>query len=152
MEPTPFFAFETDFTDSLQCIPMIVRYKLDRCGVKLKLQHWNQLSRDDRQTLVHQPCTTPGEVAAYRQTVRQQVLQHQPEPPADLPIPDPLPWEVVAQVPPQVLDQAAQVGQEVTLAQWQALSPLQRFVLIKLSQPGHENRNFCPALQEFGLG
>jgi hypothetical protein len=38
------FAFETDFATSLRCIPllrcmpMVVRYRLDRCGVKLKLQ------------------------------------------------------------------------------------------------------------------
>jgi len=36
-----FFDFEADFVLSLRCIPMIVRYKLDTYGVKLKLAHWN---------------------------------------------------------------------------------------------------------------
>ncbi|MGB0562374.1 MAG: nitrate reductase associated protein, partial [Spirulinaceae cyanobacterium] len=39
----------------------------------------------------------------------------------------------------------------ISLTQWQALRPDQRFALIKLSRPGHENRNFLPAMQEFGL-
>ncbi|MDA0674030.1 MAG: hypothetical protein O3C67_10055, partial [Cyanobacteria bacterium] len=38
------------------------------------------------------------------------------------------------------------------LEQGAGLIPLQRFALIKLSRPGHENRNFLPACQEFGLG
>ncbi|MFN4279704.1 nitrate reductase associated protein [Thermosynechococcus sp.] len=39
----------------------------------------------------------------------------------------------------------------LTREKWAVLTPLQRFVLVKLSQPGHENCNFWPALQEFGL-
>jgi hypothetical protein len=39
----------------------------------------------------------------------------------------------------------------ITLSQWQRLTPLQRFALIKLSRPGHEHRNLPLALREFGL-
>lgn len=39
-----FFAFEADFVVSLGCIPMRVRYKLDTCGIKLKLPQWHQLT------------------------------------------------------------------------------------------------------------
>ncbi|MDJ0543718.1 MAG: nitrate reductase associated protein, partial [Microcystis sp. M53601_WE4] len=35
--------------------------------------------------------------------------------------------------------------------QWQKLPPSQRFALIKLSRPGHENLNFYPALKEFHI-
>ncbi len=31
------FQFEADFVASLRCIPIQVRYKLDTCGIKLKL-------------------------------------------------------------------------------------------------------------------
>jgi len=37
-----FFEFEADFVDSLRCIPMHVRLKLDTC-IKLKLAQWNIL-------------------------------------------------------------------------------------------------------------
>ena len=35
---------------------------------------------------------------------------------------------------------------------WAALSPLQRFVSIKLTRDNHDNVNFIPAMREFGLG
>jgi Conserved nitrate reductase-associated protein (Nitr_red_assoc). len=39
----------------------------------------------------------------------------------------------------------------LTLSQWQNLEELQRCVLIKLTSPHHQNRNFIPALVEFNL-
>ena len=36
-------------------------------------------------------------------------------------------------------------------AQRHALSPLQRFTLVKLSRAKHDNVNFVPAMREFGL-
>jgi hypothetical protein len=39
----------------------------------------------------------------------------------------------------------------LTLPQWAGLPPLQRYVLIKLTRPGHRNENLLPALREFGL-
>jgi hypothetical protein len=44
-----FFNFEAEFVDTLRCVPMIVRFKLDVVGVKLALRldgrtHWSQLS------------------------------------------------------------------------------------------------------------
>ncbi|MEB3274066.1 MAG: nitrate reductase associated protein [Prochlorothrix sp.] len=148
---TPFFQFETDFVDALRCIPMVVRLKLDTCGVKLKLSHWHQLSLAERQALVDAPCDTAAAIAAYRDLVHGYVLQHGSVPPKDLPILDPLPWEIKTTVPLQVQDQGQLVGVVVSLEQWQGLSALQRFALLKLSQPGHENRNFLPACQEFGI-
>lgn len=148
---TPFFQFETDFVEALRCIPMVVRFKLDTCGVKLKLHHWNQFNLAERQQLVEAPCDTPESIAAYRALVHQQVLRYDAVPPKDLPVPDPLPWHGVTAVPQQVQDQAQALGLSVSLAQWQGLNALQRFALLKLSQPGHENRNFRPAYQEFAL-
>jgi len=39
----------------------------------------------------------------------------------------------------------------ISLRQWRELSNLQRFVLMKLCKPGHENKNFPKAIKEFGL-
>ena len=46
------FAFEEDFIGNWRCIPLCVRRKLDLCGVKLKLNHWLELSQEQRQALV----------------------------------------------------------------------------------------------------
>ncbi|MBE9101826.1 nitrate reductase associated protein, partial [Vacuolonema iberomarrocanum] len=61
------------------------------------------------------------------------------------------PWADSTQIPPTVQAKLEEVGSTLSLDQWQALNPIQRFALIKLSRPSHENRNFVPALREFGL-
>jgi hypothetical protein len=39
----------------------------------------------------------------------------------------------------------------ISLTQWRGLTVLQRFALLKLTRPGHENKNFSKAMKEFGL-
>ncbi len=145
-----FFQFEADFTDSLRCIPMSVRYKLDSCGLKLKLHQWNRFTAVERQQLVDAPCSSEAERAAYRTNLGA-LIQAQGESPTDLAV-DPQPaWLNADQIPEEVQAQATTVGQELSLNQWAGLSPLQRFALIKLSRSQHENSNFLPALREFNL-
>lgn len=146
-----FFQFEADFVDTLRCIPMQVRFKLDTCGIKLKLPHWNQLNQAERQQLVEMPCATATEIQAYRTRLQQMVQVHSGELPADLPIDSHPDWLEAASIPDSVQAQAASVGQSIRLPQWASLTPLQRFALIKLSRSQHENKNFLPALQEFEL-
>ena len=146
-----FFQFEADFVDSLRCIPMQVRYKLDTCGVKLKLDHWNHFNADLKQALVEKPCQTPDQVEAYRSFLQQQIVAQSGAPAGALPI-DPQPaWHNRQHVPEAVQTKAAELQQQITPDQWAELQPLQRFALIKLSRSSHENSNFLPALKEFGL-
>jgi hypothetical protein len=56
-----------------------------------------------------------------------------------------------SKIPNSILDRATALGINLKLPQWVALSPSQRFALIKLSRPSHENSNFLPALREFNL-
>jgi hypothetical protein len=146
-----FFEFETDFVDSLRCIPMIVRFKLDTCGVKLKLNHWHNFNQIERESLVHKPCLTPQEIEEYRQHLQELVLFKTGEYAKELNI-DPHPeWLDIEKIPIDLQEKAQEFDFQLNLSQWQNLTPLQRFVLIKLSRPSHENRNFLPALQEFNL-
>lgn len=146
-----FFQFESDFVESLRCIPMQVRFKLDSCGVKLKLPHWNQFTSDERQSLVMLPCTTESELQTYRAFLKQLVQDHCGETPSDLPIDHHPAWMEATTIPESVQDKAAEFNLALTSEQWARLTPLQRFALIKLSRSQHENRNFLPALQEFQL-
>lgn len=146
-----FFQFEADFVDSLRCIPMAVRYKLDTCGIKLKLDQWHHFSDHDRQMLVDLPCDRPEAIATYRQWLCDLIWQQTQTPASELPVEAHPPWQVETIIPELVQTKAQSLGIQLTLDQWQTLSPLQRFALIKLSRSSHENRNFEPALQEFGL-
>lgn len=148
---TQFFQFEADFVDSLRCIPMQVRYKLDTCGVKLKLQHWLQFTTPERQTLIDLPCVTASEIQSYRALLCQFVQTHSNETPVDLPIDLQPAWMNETTIPESVQKQGETVGVPVALEQWIALTPIQRFALIKLSRSQHENKNFLPALEEFQL-
>lgn len=148
---TQFFEFESDFVESLRCIPMQIRLKLDTCGIKLKLPQWNQFTQSDRQTLVELPCETEDEIQVYRKTLQQLVRDRTEATASELPIEPSPAWLNTTQIPDSVQAKASEVNVHLSLSDWAGLTPLQRFALIKLSQSGHENRNFLPALKEFGL-
>ncbi|MBE9065475.1 nitrate reductase associated protein [Leptolyngbya cf. ectocarpi LEGE 11479] len=144
------FQFEQEFIESLRCIPMVVRMKLDTCGVKLKLTHWHRFSHPERQTLVTMPCEHRDAIAAYQQYLQGLVTHYTGQPAKEIDVPDHPAWLETA-VPASVKHQATAHRVEISTDAWQGLTPAQRFALIKLSRPSHENRNFVPALQEFGL-
>ena len=146
-----YFEFEQDFVESLRCIPMIVRYKLDTCGVKLKLSHWHQFNPSIRQNLVDKPCNTSEEIQSYRAWLRQLVIDQTDTPPKDLLVEQNPAWMDETKIPDIVQEKSQEVGIKLELEQWENLTLLQRFVLIKLSRPSHENRNFLPAVEEFKL-
>ena len=146
-----YFEFEQDFVESLRCIPMIVRYKLDTCGVKLKLSHWHQFNHSIRQDLVNKPCGKSEEIQSYRLWLHQLVIDYTNAPAKDLVVEQNPPRMDETKIPEIVQEKAQEVGIKIKLDQWKNLTPLQRFVLIKLSRSSHENKNFLPAVEEFKL-
>ena len=148
---TNFFEFEADFVESLHCIPMQVRLKLDTCGVKLKLVHWNQFNQQERQTLLSMPSTNEQESQAYREFLQNLVIEKTGKPAQELVVDSNPPWLEESIIPEKVQKKATEIEVNISLEQWANLTPLQRFALIKLSNPSHENRNFYPALKEFNL-
>ncbi|MGH7999511.1 MAG: nitrate reductase associated protein [Brasilonema sp.] len=146
-----FFEFEADFVDSLHCIPMQVRQKLDTSGIKLKLSDWSHLTKAEREALVELPCSTEAEIQVYREYLQNLVLQHTGTLAAELPI-EPYPeWLDAKTVPTNLQEKAREFGVMLSSQQWAELTDLQRFALIKLSRPSHENQNFPKALKEFNL-
>jgi hypothetical protein len=146
-----FFKFEADFVESLRCIPMQVRYKLDTCGIKLKLSDWSHMTQVEHEALVELPCTTESEIQAYREYLENLILQRSGTPASTLSI-DPHPaWMDANNVPDSLQQKAQEIGFTITPQQWRDLTELQRFSLLKLSRPGHENENFPKAIAEFNL-
>jgi hypothetical protein len=148
---SPYFQFESDFIGDLRCIPMVVRYKLDSCGVKLKLHHWNQFSEADRLSLITWSCESDEEQVSYRDRLQVLIISYGNPAAGLLPIEAFPAWLNPGEVPVQVVEKGDTIGQVIPLEFWARLLPLQRFALIKLSRPSHENHNFLPALREFGL-
>ena len=146
-----FFKFESDFVDSLHCIPMIVRLKLDTCGIKLKLTHWNKFSQEERLILVKQPCQSNLEINNYRELLQNLVQKYTGEIAKNIEINPLPPWKNHLIIPNEVREKALEFNCQITSEQWFKLNDLQRFALIKLSRSKHENLNFLPALKEFKL-
>jgi len=149
---SPYFNFEQDFVGSLRCIPMRVRHSLDTCGVKLKLEHWNKFTEDERRSLVDWPCETKAAADTYRDRLQALITERCGAPAKTLNISAAPPWRETACIPEQVTDKFKSQNVPLSSKQWANLSELQRFALIKLSRPSHENSNFMPAVREFGLG
>jgi hypothetical protein len=61
------------------------------------------------------------------------------------------PWVITDELPYPLQEKLREFNWSISLLQWLHLSELQRFALLKLSYPGHENRNFPKAMQEFNL-
>lgn len=146
------FDFESDFAGALYCIPMSVRLKLDNIGVKVTLKQWNKLARDERDQLMLRPCDTLTDRHAYHDYLVTAIEARTGDKASELPVESHPEWLDDSRIPVQVSEYFAAEGRSpLTLPQWAGLAPLQRYVLIKLTRPGHRNENFLPALREFGL-
>jgi hypothetical protein len=149
------FDFEQDGRYALRRIPMAIRFKLDACGVKLPLSGWVLLSREQREQLLVAPCTTEQEQQTYRQQIVAMLEEHAGNPettPEFVDVEQTPIWRDVSVVPAQLVEQLSELSVSVpTVEQWQSLSELQRFSLVKLTRVGHKNINLLPALKEFGL-
>ncbi|MGC3946548.1 MAG: nitrate reductase associated protein [Chryseolinea sp.] len=147
-----YFQFEEDFIeDNIRCIPMIVRYKLDACGIKLKLREWSRFRPVERESLASMPCVTKQETDLYRRYLEGLIWHHTGQTATPLaPIID-APWEYGKEVPETVRTRLDELQSYISYLQWNALRELQRFALIKLSSSEHEHKNFRKALVEFNL-
>jgi hypothetical protein len=149
----PIFDFETDFAGTLHCIPMSVRFKLDQCGIKLSLKQWNRLASEERRELVKRTCGTLQHVQLYKEYLAK-LIETRASSAVEVVATDANPeWADAERVPLRIISYAtALTVTPPSLEQWGILTPLQRFALFKLTRAGHDNDNFVPAMQEFGIG
>lgn len=146
------FAFEDDFVQTLRCVPMAVRIKLDLCGIKLSLRQWSRFSVEDRRELLEARCDSPGAVEAFGAALVELIAARAGEAPTRLTEPVTAFWDDDEALPEPVCRFARSRGvAPPSLAQWRRLRPLERFALGKLSRDNHDNVNFLPAMREFGL-
>ncbi|MFY7899946.1 MAG: nitrate reductase associated protein [Chitinophagaceae bacterium] len=150
--PIQYFKFEEDFIeDNIRCIPMIVRFKLDACGIKLKLKEWSKMNEEERISLAEKPCNSKTEIQAYKAYLMDVVVQRTSEQVTELAIDNEPVWMNTENIPDILKEKCAEWNYSITINQWKQLSILERFVLLKLSRPSHENANFPKAMIEFGL-
>ena len=148
----PIFGFEADFAGTLHCIPMSVRFKLDQCGIKLSLKQWNRFAPGERRELVKRTCSTPDHVQVYGELLAK-LIKTRAASAVEVVATDANPeWANSERVPLRIISYATNLSvTPPSSEQWADLTPLQRFALFKLTRAGHDNDNFVPAMQEFGM-
>ena len=147
-----YFKFEEDFVeDNIRCIPMIARFKLDACGIKLKLKEWSSMNDEEKQNMAEYACETEEQIVAYRQYVKTLILFRMSHEAQEMEIDKEPAWAVKNSIPEMVQQKLESLDFFLETGKWKQLNDLQRFVLVKLSRPGHENKNFPIAMKEFGL-
>ena len=145
------FEFEKEFVeDRIRCIPMMVRYKLDITGIKLSLAQWSSFAPEERYLLATLPCDTQQEINRYETCLYSLLQRHGLGEAERLHGKGILPF-LGGEVFDRVNSKAIELGKRIEPEQWKNLTMLQRFALSKLIRPGHESKNFIPALLEFGL-
>jgi hypothetical protein len=147
-----YFDFEEDFVEeNVRCIPMIVRFKMDAAGIKLKLSEWSRFKREERVELALKPCGNEVEAALYNSYLSG-LIKKRTNAEANVLTVDKNPaWANLEEIPALLQEKANEFNWEITRKQWSELTNLQRFALTRLYRPGHENKNFPKAMKEFGL-
>ena len=146
------FGFERDFAETLRCIPMSVRMKLDECGIKLSLRQWSRFNYEDRYELCYRSTDSDTHRQIYRGFLEDLIRDRANEEPVFLTQTQPTEWKESHSVPTCLQKQLMEKDlSPVPPQKWAALTPLQRFSLIKLCRSGHENHNLPAALKEFNL-
>jgi hypothetical protein len=143
------FNFESEIYESLNCLPMAARRKLDALGIKLHLAQWEQFGRGERLMICHAPADSEEERDALRIFIEEVALARTGAPAKILP-------DVARRSanppdhPPQPLVQHARAsGVELDEQAWAVLDDDQRYALIKLGDSERPSHNLELALQEF---
>ena len=147
-----YFHFEEDFIEeNVRCIPMIVRFKMDLAGIKLKLSEWSKFNITERKELAIKPCTINEEKITYNNYLKGLVEKYTGKQAAEMKVEKDPVWNNKDNIPAILSEKAKEFNWKISIDQWKSLTDLQRFALLKLCKRGHENRNFPIAIKEFGI-
>ena len=147
-----YFLFEEDFVEeNVRCIPMIVRFKMDKAGIKLKLAEWSKFSIEERMELAKKECSNEVEAKQYNNYLSDLIEKYTAKPATALEVEVNPIWANINSVPEMLNDKLNEFGWQVSTEQWKGLTNLQRFTLLKLCREGHENKNLPKAMKEFKL-
>lgn len=143
------FKFEDEVHQSLSCVPMAVRRKLDRIGVKLSLDQWQHLTRNERLAICHLPVESGEEREATRSFIEEAVLTRSKSPAKALPEEVRRSADPPMEPPADLIELARVNGMAIGQAEWERLDSDERYALLKLSSGAKPSHNFAAALREF---
>lgn len=144
------FRFEADFMeDGIRCIPMAARLRLDLCGIKLRLSEWSKMTDSEKKKVAQWPYNLPIQMDACRDFLKGIVFRRTGREATVLDGAGENSWCDTSRVPEAVETKMSEFNWTLSIEEWKSFTQLQRFALVKLTRPGHENRNFPRAVVEF---
>jgi hypothetical protein len=142
------FDFEAEIYQSLSCLPMAARRKLDRLGLKISLEQWQRLSRAERLMICHAPASMPDECEVLRLFIHEVALARSGSAPRPLSDESRQEAEPAAAPPAPLVANASKLGVGLTTREWERLDDDERYALIKLGCGQQPSHNFKAALEE----
>jgi hypothetical protein len=142
------FSFESEIYQSLRCLPMAARRKLDRLGLKISLEQWQQMSRGERLMICHAPASTADESDALRVFIEEVALARTGSPPHPLSDEGQKQADPPTQPPPTLMANAQAAGVALGVREWERLDDDERYALVKLGGVSRPSHNFKAALSE----
>jgi hypothetical protein len=143
------FRFEAEIYESLNCLPMAARRKLDALGIKIHLAQWEQLGRGERLMICHAPSDSEEERDALRTFIEEATVARFGSAPKTLSEESRKAAFPPAHPPQALIRNARAAGVELAESSWAALDDDQRYALIKLGDTEKPSHNFAAALKEF---
>ena len=145
------FKFEDEMHESLQCVPMAVRRKLDRVGLKIGLAQWKELDRGERLAICHLPVDSSEECDALGVFIREAMTRRFGVEPKSLTDAQRASAEPPAAPPDRVVSHARAAGFDLSDAAWSRLDGDERFALLKMGDAEKPSHNLGAALKEFAV-
>ena len=142
------FDFEAEIYQSLNCLPMAARRKLDRLGLKISLEQWQRLSRGERLMICHAPAITPEECDALKLFLEEVSVGRTGTAPKPLSDQSRKEAEPPLEPPEALVANAQALGVAVNKRQWEQLDDDERYALVKLGSTPRPSHNFKAALDE----
>ena len=147
-----YFQFEEEFMwNNMRCIPMIIRFKMDIAGIKLKLSEWKKFSPEERIELALMSCGFNEGTKEYAGYLAGLIKKYTRRDPTNMEVNKTPAWKELHSIPGTIIEKLKEFDWNLSIAQWGYLTDLQRFALLKLCRPGHGNKNFPKAMKEFNL-
>jgi hypothetical protein len=143
------FQFEAEIYQTLSCLPMAARRKLDAAGVKIGRAQWAKLTRSERLKICDATADSADEIAALRSFIDQTVLARAGSRPTELSDDARQAAWPPAELPSQLSARAAELGAPITQSAWSTLDDDERYALVKLGGGERAKHNLHAALIEF---
>jgi hypothetical protein len=143
------FQFEAEIYETLSCVPMAVRRKLDRLGIKIGLEQWQLLGRGERLMICHAPAALSDECEALGLFINEAVLSRSGSAPKVLATNVRQSADPPSEPPIRLMANASAASFALGKREWERLDDDQRYALIKLGDTDKPSHNLKAALLEF---